>query len=133
MKIKGRRGRGANGPRRARLVVRRVDPWSVLKFSLVFSICGVIVGVLVITALFEVVSRLGVFDSVARFLDTVTDAQNGSSTRSDFEAHVIVGGGAVLLAVGALLFTALATLSAFVYNLCASLTGGLEVTLSERS
>lgn len=129
----GRQGRASTGPRRARLVLRRLDPWSVLKFTLVASICGVIVGVLVITALYEVVSGLGVFDSVAKFLDTITDAQAGSSTRSDFTAHVIIGGGAVLLAVGALLFTALATLGAFIYNLCATLTGGLEVTLSERT
>lgn len=133
VRTRGRRGKSSQGPRRARLVLRRLDPWSVLKFSLVASICGVIVGILVIFALYEIVDGLGVFDSVAKFLDTITDAQSGSSTRRYFTARVIVGGGAVLLAVAALLFTALATLAAFIYNLCATLTGGLEVTLAERN
>ena len=31
-----------------------------------------------------------------------------------------------------MLLTVLATLSAFLYNLCASLTGGVEVVLAER-
>jgi len=30
------------------------------------------------------------------------------------------------------LFTALSTLAAFIYNVCADLVGGIEVTLSEK-
>ena len=39
---------------------------------------------------------------------------------------------AILGAVNALLFTALATLGAFLYNLISMLVGGVEVTLAER-
>jgi hypothetical protein len=34
--------------------------------------------------------------------------------------------------VNVVLFTAFATLTAFIYNVCTDLVGGVEVTLSER-
>jgi hypothetical protein len=39
---------------------------------------------------------------------------------------------AVVAAIDVVLLTALATLGAFLYNLCAALTGGIEVTLGDR-
>jgi len=123
----------AVGPRRARLVVRRVDPWSVLKFSIAYTLCLLIVGVVAVAALYYALDALGVFDSLARFLDTLTDAGPGNSVREVFSPLVVIGGAAVVLAINALLLTALATLGAFLYNLCASFAGGVEVTLSERS
>jgi Transmembrane domain of unknown function (DUF3566) len=38
----------------------------------------------------------------------------------------------VLGGVNVILFTAFATLTAFVYNVCTDLVGGVEVTLAER-
>ena len=38
----------------------------------------------------------------------------------------------VIGVIDVILLTALSTLSAFLYNLCAALTGGIEVTLTER-
>ena len=122
------------GPRRARLVIRTIDPWSVLKVALVYSVCLLVVGVVAVAIIFAVLSGLGVFDSLSKFLDTVTDAGPGttsSSSSHSFSASVVIGGSAIVLAVNALLLTALATLGAFLYNLCASFVGGIEVTLAE--
>ena len=119
-------------PRRARLVLRRVDPWSVLKTSLVYSICLLLVGVAAVAILYNVLDGLGVLDSLADFINTITDAAPGTTVRDDFDASIVVTAAAVILGVNALLITALATLGAFLYNLCASFTGGVEVTLAER-
>ena len=43
----------------------------------------------------------------------------------------MIGAAIVLSAINVVLITALATLSAFLYDLAASLIGGLEVTLAE--
>ena len=47
-------------------------------------------------------------------------------------AKGVVGGSALLGAVNVVLFTALATLGAFIYNVCADLVGGIELTLAEK-
>lgn len=124
-------GRG----RRSRLVVRTIDPWTVLTTTLIYSLCLAVVGVIAVAILWSVLSGLGTFNSIAKAIDNVsfTGAGTGkASAKRFFGAMPIVGGAAVLFAVNALLFTALATLGAFLYNLCSSFTGGVEVTLSEK-
>jgi hypothetical protein len=121
------------GPRRAKLVVRRVDPWSVLKFSFLFSICMLIVWVVTATALLSLLRTMHVFDNINTVLATATssDATN-KGFRVDPTMHDVRLWAAILGAVNALLFTALATLGAFLYNLISMLVGGIEVTLGER-
>jgi hypothetical protein len=124
-------GRG----RRSRLVVRTVDPWSVLTTTLIYSLCLAVVGVIAVAILWSILSGLGTFNSIAKAIDNVsfTGAGTGKASAKRFFGPLpIVGGAAVLFAVNALLLTALATLGAFLYNLCSSFTGGVEVTLSEK-
>lgn len=123
------------GPRRARLAVRRVDPWSVLKFAFVFSLALLIVWVVAVALLYTVLNTMGVFASVERTVGVFTAGTNGqpSSVVSGlFSFRLIVGWAAIIGAVNVLLLTALATLGAFLYNICAELAGGIEVTLTER-
>ena len=44
---------------------------------------------------------------------------------------LIIGVAALIAVVDVLIFTALATLGSFLYNLAAALLGGIEVTLAE--
>jgi len=39
----------------------------------------------------------------------------------------------VVGAINVILFTAFATLTAFIYNVCTDIVGGVEVTLAERN
>src|SRR5689334_3489149 len=52
------------GPRRARLTVRRVDPWSVLKFSFVFSVAILIVWIVAVGILYGMLNSMGLFDKI---------------------------------------------------------------------
>jgi hypothetical protein len=121
----------ARGPRRARLQVKRVDPWSVMKFAFAVSIVLFIVGVVATALLYIVLDSLGVFDTIN---DTVTNFTNtdAGGVSVGISAKAVIGGSAVLGAVNMVLFTALATLAAFIYNVCADLVGGIELTLAER-
>jgi Transmembrane domain of unknown function (DUF3566) len=120
------------GPRRAKLVIRRVDPWSVLKFSILISVCLVIVWVVSVGALFSLLRTMHVFDNINSVLSSATSGPGSKGIHINPTSHQVTEWAAILGAVNALLFTALATLGAFLYNLISMLVGGVEVTLAER-
>lgn len=116
------------GPRRARLFVKRVDPWSVMKFSFAVSFVMFFVLIVATAVLYLALDQMDVFSHVNSALATITS--NNKSIK--VTAGIVIGGAGGLGLVGVVLFTALATLGAFVYNVCADLVGGVEVTLSEK-
>ncbi len=105
-----------------------MDPWSTLKFSLVLSIAMFFVWMVAIGVLYGVLNGLDVFTKIN---DLWADLQ-GTAEKPIITPSLVFGGAAVIGAVNILLFTALATIGSFIYNLCADLVGGLEITLGER-
>ena len=116
------------GPRRARLQLRHVNPWTVLKFSCVLSIALFFVWLIVIGVLFGVLDGAGVINKIN---DAYTTIQGGNA-QPPVRASVVFGAAAIIGVVNIVLFIALSTIGAVVYNLCADLVGGIEITLSER-
>lgn len=121
----------SRGPRRARLFVKRVDPWSVMKFSFAVSFVLFFVAIVATSVLYLALDAMHVIESLNKTLADVLGANGGKSTFK-VTATGVIGTAGVLGLVNVVLFTALATLGAFVYNVCADLVGGVEVTLSER-
>jgi Transmembrane domain of unknown function (DUF3566) len=118
----------ASGPRRARLQVRHVNPWTVLKFSCVVSVVLFFVWLIMIAVLYLVLDASGV---VGKINDTVTTI-NGSGSNAPVTPGIVFGAASIVGVVNIVLFIALSTIGSVVYNLCADLVGGIEVTLSER-
>ena len=122
----------SRGPRRARLFVKRIDPWSVMKFSFAVSFVLFFVAIVATAVLYLALDAMGVFNSVNRALSEMIGATGSKNGGFKITALGVIGVAGVLGLVNVVLFTALATLSAFIYNVCADLVGGIEVTLSER-
>lgn len=125
----------ARRTRRARLVLARVDPWSVMKLGFLLSIALAIVLLVAVLVLWLVLDGLGVFDAVNKTVGDVTSSE--TSAGINVLAYVglgrVLGVATVLACVNVVLFTALATLGAFLYNIAATLVGGLHVTLAEEA
>jgi Transmembrane domain of unknown function (DUF3566) len=119
------------GPRQARLALRRVDPWSVLKVAFLLSLAMLVMFIVAVAVLYLILDTMGVFSSIDSALQQVSSSTNHTSVTDVFSLPRVIGGAAVLGAVNVLLFTALATLGAFLYNLCATIAGGIELTLTE--
>jgi len=115
--------------RRARLALKRIDPGSVFVLSFLVSLFLAVMLLVAVFALYALLDSLGVLSAVdefARDLEIVEPEQSLLGL-----GRVLVVAGSIAL-IDVVLLTVLATLAAFLYNLCAALTGGVEVVLAER-
>lgn len=121
------------GPRRARLRLTRIDPWSVMKTAFLLSIAFAVVTVVSVAMVWQVLGAAGVWESIN---STIQEGIGGEDV-SSFQVQDYVGTSRVLgftmlvAAIDVILITASATLTAFLYNMAAALLGGIEVTLAE--
>ncbi|MBA8827740.1 hypothetical protein FHX42_005145 [Saccharopolyspora lacisalsi] len=123
--------RPSRGPRRASLQVRRVDPWSVLKLSLVLSVAMFFAWMIAVAVLYGVLGGMGVWEQLNGTFSDLTQPENSLGEPLISPARVF-GVASIIGAVNIVLLTALATVASFIYNVAADFAGGVEVTLSER-
>ena len=124
-------GKGQQGPVRASMQVRRFDPWSVLKVSLVLSVALFFVWMIAVAFLYLVLGGMGVWSKLnSNVGDLLTNGGGGGGEL--VSSGTIFGGAALIGLVNIVLLTAMATAAAFIYNLTTDLVGGIEVTLADR-
>lgn len=111
--------------RRAHLIVRRVDPWSVFVMTLLLSLFLAVMTVIGAFVLYAILNALGIPETINK---TANDVQGGGDVLTSGR---FMGAAALIAAANVVFLTALATLGAVLYNLCASFAGGLEITLAE--
>ncbi|MDR1711075.1 MAG: DUF3566 domain-containing protein [Propionibacteriaceae bacterium] len=121
-------------PRRASLQISRVDPWSAMKITFMFSVALGIMFFVAVYASWTVIESGGAFDKVNDVLDDILNADTGGAgwhVQDYVSGSRVLGFAALIAAVNVLIMTALGTLAAFLYNLAATVIGGIEVTLKE--
>ena len=120
------------GPRRVRLAVSRIDPWSVMKMSFLFSVALGIAGVVMTALLWSILNGLGIFSDIDRIIQ---DNQLASATPIHILDYVgfrrVVSMSVVVGVINVVLMTAIATLASFLYNISSSLVGGVQLTLTD--
>lgn len=120
--------------RRARLRISRVDPWSVMKTSFLFSIAGGIMTWVAVYVIWTLLGASGMFEAIdAGLTMLLSNPQDQTPVRmEDFvNTNRVMGITALFAVVNVILLTALGTIFAFLYNLSANILGGLELTLAE--
>jgi hypothetical protein len=122
--------RSVRVPRQTSLQLRRLDPWSVLKISLVLSCCGFLVWLVAVGVLYGVLAGMGVWDQINGTYSDLTSVNDPQVTELVSGGRVF-GAAFVIGLVNIVLMTALATVGSLVYNVAADFVGGIEVTLSE--
>ncbi|OBI35851.1 hypothetical protein A5709_17860 [Mycobacterium sp. E1386] len=123
--------RRPRGPVRASMQIRRIDPWSTLKVSLLLSVALFFVWMIAVAFLYLVLGGMGVWSKLNSNVGDLLNNTSGSS--GELVSSGTIFGGAVLIGlVNIVLLTAMATIAAFVYNLTTDLIGGIEVTLADR-
>ena len=120
------------GPVRASMQIRRVDPWSALKVSLVLSVALFFVWMIAVAFLYLVLGGMGVWSKLNSNVGDLLTSASGQTGGELVSSGTIFGGAALIGLVNIVLLSALATVGAFIYNLTTDLVGGVEVTLADR-
>ena len=113
--------------RQAKVVLRKVGPWSVLKVSFLFYLCVMVVILGAMMILYAILGAIGALDSLTRLIrDLFADQSFEINGGWLFSRGLLIG-----LALVAL-WTLINVFIVFLYNLLSDIVGGIEVTLSER-
>jgi hypothetical protein len=113
---------------RVRRVIRKIDPWTVLKVSLVFNAIMALVTVLGLVVFWSVFVNAGIPDRINNLALTI-GIENGIT----FSGAVYFRIAVLLAVVGTILMTGLFTLGAVIYNLISDLVGGVEFVVLEET
>ena len=119
-------------PRRSRVVVRRLDPLSVLKFSLLFYFCLMLVMMFAMMILYWIMGLTGVLDSLGRILQNAGFGPDqgkgtfGFNTVWIFERLFLIG------AISVFVWSLVNLFGALLYNLVSDVVGGVSITLTEK-
>lgn len=121
----------AAGPRRVRLALSRIDPWSVMKLSFLLSIA---IGIMIVVAsvvFWLVLDGLHVFTEVNDMIVDILGEETNVNILQFVELKRVVSLSTMIAIVDVVLLTALSTIGAFLYNVVAALVGGVHVTLTD--
>jgi hypothetical protein len=118
--------------RKARLRMSRIDPWSVMKTAFLLAIAFGIVTWVAVFIVWSAIGAAGVFDNINSTVQEVLGTPTGEPFRVEnyINTGKVMGFTTLLACADVLIITALATLGSFLYNIAATLLGGLEVTLA---
>ena len=118
------------GPRRVRLAISKVDPWSVMKLAFLLSVA---IGIMIVVAAIVVWFTLDGLHVFAKIDSLVTQVVGNDSL--DILQYVsferTVSAATLVAVIDVFLLTALATIGAFLYNIVAALVGGVHVTMTD--
>lgn len=118
------------GPVRASMQIRRIDPWSALKVSLLLNVALFFVWMIAVAFLYLVLGAMGVWSKLnSNVGDLLTSSSGGGGDL--VSAGSVFGGAALVGLVNIVLLTAMATVGAYIYNLSTDIVGGVEVTLAD--
>lgn len=106
---------------RRRMTIKRLDPWSVLKFGAFASVVLYAVFLLVAGVVWFIIDRLQLVDQACEIALDVGFTSCGVNAGNLFQVLALLGGMWVIVQTAILVFLA------FLHNLIADLTGGLVI------
>lgn len=114
--------------RRTRRVVRKIDVWTVLKMSLLFYLCVLLVMLIAGIVLWNIADAFNIIHSVEKFIRSIFDL-----AKFTFHPAVVLQSAAL----GGLILVVMATganvLIALLYNLISDVVGGVQFIVLEET
>jgi hypothetical protein len=108
---------------RRRLTVKRIDPWSVLKFGVLANVVLLVIFMMIMGVVWFIIDRLQIVDQICGIATDVGFTQCGINAPNLFRSLILLGLLWVVIQSAVLVFFA------FLYNLISDLVGGIGLTI----
>ncbi|MEX0868106.1 MAG: DUF3566 domain-containing protein [Nitriliruptoraceae bacterium] len=112
---------------RRRFTVKRIDPWSVLKFGALANVALLAIFLLAMTVVWFIVDRLMIVDQICGIAADIGFSECGLSGGNMFRAALFLG------LLWTVVQTAIVVFLAFLHNLIADLTGGVVIAVLDEA
>ena len=120
----------SDAPRRVDLALARIDAWTVMKVSFLLSVAFGIAIVIATIVLWFMLDAMHVFSTLESFLQEI-----GAGKFTELLEYVrlprTIAYATIVGVINVVLMTAISTLGAMLYNVVASLVGGIKVSLMD--
>lgn len=117
--------------RKARLLVSKVEPFSVLKLAFLLSVAFGVLTVVAAVAFWAVLDLTGTFDSFNQLMRDAIGAESSFDLRDAFSLGQVASYATILSVVNVVVISVISMLGAVLYNIASSLVGGVGVTLTD--
>ena len=120
----------SDAPRRVDLAIARIDAWTVMKVSFLLSVAFGIAIVIATIVLWFMLDAMHVFSTLESFLQEI-----GAGKFTELLEYVrlprTIAYATIVGVINVVLMTAISTLGAMLYDVVASLVGGVKVSLMD--
>ncbi|WP_313812532.1 DUF3566 domain-containing protein [Glutamicibacter sp.] len=117
--------------RKARLLVSKVEPFSVLKIAFLLSVAFGVITVVAAVGIWSVLDLSGTFDSFNQLMREAIGAEDNFDLRDSMSLGQVASYATIIAVVNVVVISVVSMLGAVLYNIAASLVGGAGVTLTD--
>lgn len=118
-------------PRQVRLVVSRIEPWTVMKVTFLLAVCFGVAIILASILVWLLLNSMHVFSSVESFINDIDPSGAVAALIDYVRLPRVIAMSTILAVANVILLTAFMTVGALLYNLAASLVGGVKLALTD--
>jgi hypothetical protein len=118
-------------PRKVRVLLSRVDPWSALKIGFLSSIAIGIMTVVAAFVLWHVLNDMATFATIQQWVSKLFTQGQEVNILQFFDFTKIMSATMLIAVVNVVLISGLSVIAAFIYNMISSVVGGVYLTLTD--
>ena len=119
------------GPRKVRVMLHSIDPWSIMKLAFLLAIAAGVMLVVATHIVWSFLNDMGVFTTLQEQITTLFGEEQEVNILQYLDYNKIMSGAVLLAVFNTVILTALGTIGALLYNVTGKLVGGIYVTLTD--
>jgi Transmembrane domain of unknown function (DUF3566) len=118
-------------PRKVRVLLSRVDPWSALKIGFLTSIAIGIMTVVAVWVLWNALNQMETFVTIQQWVSKLFTQGQEVNILQFFDLTKVMSATMLIAVVNVVLISGLSVIAAFIYNMISSVVGGVYLTLTD--